>query len=392
MKYEQLLDSIVGLHARAQAGVAVAANRFLVLRNWAIGAYVVEYEQNGEDRAAYGKRLLQRLSRDLSERGLKGCSADVLERMRQLYGTYPQIGTKISAALPRRSPRLLAMGEARISATASRKSNRAAPRPLSPALLLRFSWSHLVELLRLDDPWKRAFYENECLRGNWSLRQLRRQIGSLLYERIGLSTDKQKVMERGRRQAAEAPTQIADLIRDPYVLEFTGLAELPAYTETELERALLDHLQHFLLELGTGFCFEARQFRVTIGNEHDYVDLVFYHRLLRCHVLLDLKTRRFRHADAGQMNYYLNYFKARLMAPEDNPPVGIILCSDKEQTKVEFATAWTTSCSSRATSSRCPPSSSFSGSSNRTARASKSSSNSRSADRRRLRWSETPGE
>ncbi len=189
----------------------------------------------------------------------------------------------------------------------------------------------------MDDPWKRAFYENECLKGNWSVRQIQRQIGSLLYERTGLSKNKAALVKRAHRQ--EPQQTIEDLIRDPYVLEFTGLADQPEFHESDLEKALLDDLQAFLLELGNGFCFEARQFRVTVGNDHDYLDLVFYHRLLRCHVLLDLKTRPFKHGDAGQMNYYVNYFKKRVTAPSDSPPVGIILCSDRDDTKVEFATA-----------------------------------------------------
>jgi predicted nuclease of restriction endonuclease-like (RecB) superfamily len=205
-------------------------------------------------------------------------------------------------------------------------------------VVLRLSWTHLLELIRLDDPWKRAFYENECLKGNWSKRQLQRQIGSLLYERTGLSTDKHTVIEHARQQAAEAPADIASLIRDPYVLEFTGLAAQPHYLESDLETALLDHLQSFLLELGTGFCFEARQKRVTVGNEHDYLDLVFYHRLLRCHLLIDLKIRAFQHGDAGQMNFYLNYWKENIVAEGDQPPVGLLLCTDKDQTKVEYAT------------------------------------------------------
>jgi predicted nuclease of restriction endonuclease-like (RecB) superfamily len=149
--------------------------------------------------------------------------------------------------------------------------------------------------------------------------------------------DKEAVVHRADTQ--EPSTPIAALLRDPYVLEFAGLAERPSYSEADLETALLDHLQAFLLELGTGFCFEARQKRITLGNEHDYIDLVFYHRILRCHILLDLKIRAFSHGDAGQMNFYLNYFKQQVMAVDDNPPVGIILCSDRDQTKVEFATA-----------------------------------------------------
>jgi len=211
------------------------------------------------------------------------------------------------------------------------------PVPLSSHIIAQFSWSRLQELVRVDDPWKRAFYENECLKGNWSVRQIQRQIGSLLYERTGLSKNKAALVKRAHRQ--EPQQTIEDLIRDPYVLEFTGLADQPEFHESDLEKALLDDLQAFLLELGNGFCFEARQFRVTVGNDHDYLDLVFYHRLLRCHVLLDLKTRPFKHGDAGQMNYYVNYFKKRVTAPSDSPPVGIILCSDRDDTKVEFATA-----------------------------------------------------
>lgn len=206
--------------------------------------------------------------------------------------------------------------------------------------MLRFSWTHLIELVRIEDPWKRAFYENECLRGKWSVRQLQRQIETLLCERTGLSANKRAVIERGRAQAAGAPAETAeDLIRDPYVLEFAGLAERPEYSEEDLETALLDHLQRFLLELGTGFCFEARQFRITVNNRHNRIDLVFYHRRLRCHVLIDLKIRAFRHTDAGQMNFYLNWFKANMAVPGDQPPVGILLCSDRDGTEVEFATA-----------------------------------------------------
>ena len=183
-----------------------------------------------------------------------------------------------------------------------RKSVPDLPTPLKPQQILQFSWTHLIDILRLDDPWKRAFYENECLLGAWSVRQLQRQIGSQLYERTGLSKNKRAVVARARKQSAESPATIEDLIRDPYVLEFTGLADRPAYSENDLETALLNHVQSFLLELGTGFCFEARQFRITVGNEHDRIDLVFYHRRLRCHVLLDLKIRAFSHSDAGQIH------------------------------------------------------------------------------------------
>jgi len=277
----------------------------------------------------------------------------LLKLCRLFYQTYPQIGPTLSdqfddAPLPGaiRQPAVaesvIQIGRTLSDEFATRihgSANRASPPPLPVEHLLRLSWSKLVELVAIDDPWKRAFFENECLKGNWSVRQLRRQIESLLYERTGLSTDKRAVIERARRQASEAPAEsIAELIRDPYVLEFAGLAERPAYSEDNLETALLDHLQRFLLELGAGFCFEARQFRVTTGNRHHRVDLVFYHRRLRCHVLLDLKVRAFRPADAGQMNFYVNWFKANMMAEGDGPPVGIILCSSRKETEVEFAT------------------------------------------------------
>ena len=211
------------------------------------------------------------------------------------------------------------------------------PTPLPASAILCLSWTKFQELLAIEDPWKRAFFENECLKANWSVRQLQRQIGSLLYERTGLSTNKKAVIERARRQ--ESQETIADLIRDPYVLEFTGLALRPEYIESDLETALLNHLQTFLLELGEGFCFEARQKRITVGRQHDYIDLVFYHRRLRCHVLIDLKIRPFKHGDAGQMNFYINWWKAHKMEKGDQPPIGIILCSDRENVVVEYATA-----------------------------------------------------
>jgi predicted nuclease of restriction endonuclease-like (RecB) superfamily len=338
MSYELLIFSIAEVHARTQIGAAGAVNRYLTLRNWFIGAYVVQFEQNGADRANYGQQLLLHLARDLKRRRIPGCSPEMLGRMRVFYRTYPQLGENGSSLFATESGTSSApTDQIEISSPAVTKSDTALPTPLGGQTLLRLSWSHLIELIRLEDPWKRAFYENECLKGSWSKRELQRQISSLLYERTGLSLDKQAVIERARRQASGARVQISELIRDPYVLEFVGLAEQPRYTESDLETALLDHIQGFLLELGSGFCFEARQKRITVGNEHDYIDLVFYHRLLRCHLLIDLKVRHFHHSDAGQMNFYLNYWKREVTSPEDNPPVGLLLCSDKDQTKVEYA-------------------------------------------------------
>src|SRR6266545_6790409 len=338
--YASLIESIVDVHQRAQAGAAGAVNRFLLLRNWLIGAYVIEFEQHGEDRARYGAKLLSRIARDLKRRGVPGCSAEMLGRMRLFYRFCPQLRSQSSSSAMTKSSALPFPGSATgIPSSAMTKSTSRQPKPLEVTKILQLSWTHWIELLHLDDPWKRAFYENECLKGRWSVRQLKRQIGSLLYERTGLSTDKEAVIQAARDQSTEAPANLADLIRDPYVLEFTGLADQPRYDETDLETALLDHLQTFLLEIGTGFCFEARQKRITIGNEHDYLDLVFYHRLLRFHLLIDLKVRPFHHGDAGQMHFYLNYWNAEVVVDGDQPPVGLLLCSDKDQTKVEYATA-----------------------------------------------------
>ena len=207
----------------------------------------------------------------------------------------------------------------------------------SHILLQHFSFRHFTELIKIDDPIKRKFYEEQAIQGNWSARELKRQIDSLLIERVGLSTDKKTLLQEHQNKALQ--NSIEDTIKDPYIFEFTGFKELPAYSENDLETALLSKIQDFLLELGNGFCFEARQKRITIGNEHDRIDLVFYHRILKCHILIDLKVRDFKHSDVGQMNFYLNYYKDNVKAENDNPPVGIILCTKKESEKVKYATA-----------------------------------------------------
>ena len=387
MNYAALIQAIQSATSHLQGRVATAANQALVLRNWVVGAYLVEFEQYGKERAKYGARLLEAVAGDLTTAGARGFTAAVLRSCRLAYFVYPQIRQTLSvesggapllplrqenapleiarhgsaSASPKSSPtiRPTPSGKSktsRIRRTASAESPPAdLPTPLSPEALLRLSWSQLVELVAIEDPWKRAFFENECLQANWSVRQLRRQIGSLLYERTGLSKNKRALIARARKQ--EPPAAFADLIRDPYVLEFTGLAERPEYLESDLESARLTHLQSFLLELGAGFCFEARQRRITVGREHDYIDLVFYHRRLRCHVLIDLKIRPFKHGDAGQMNFYLNWWKAHGMEPGDNPPVGMILCSDRDQAAVEFASSFPATSSPCHRRKNCAPSS-----------------------------------
>ena len=278
MNYASLVKAINSATSQLQGRVAAVANQSLVVRNWMVGFWIIEFEQNGKDRAKYGTRLLEKLAADLEARSIKGMGLTTLKLCRLFVQAYPEIRQTLSDQS--RMVKLLPATRQTLSdefrpLPIRGSLSRELPAPLEPVQLLRLSWSQLQELIRIEDPWKRAFFEKECLKGNWSVRQLQRQIGSLLYERTGLSTNKKAVIERARKQ--EPQETITDLIRDPYVLEFTGLAERPEYLESDLENALLSHLQSFLLELGNGFCFEARQKRITVGRQHDYIDLVFYH-------------------------------------------------------------------------------------------------------------------
>jgi predicted nuclease of restriction endonuclease-like (RecB) superfamily len=207
---------------------------------------------------------------------------------------------------------------------------------ISNLLLERLSFSHFIELLKIDAIFQREFYEIETIKNNWSVRDLQRAMNSMLYERTGLSTNKNAVLGE---EAKKKNLKAENIFRNPYMLEFLGLEEKAIYTETDLEQAIINHLQSFLLELGRGFCFEARQRRITFDNTHYRIDLVFYHRILKCHVLLDLKIGEFIHADAGQMNVYLNYYKDNEMQEDDNPPLGIILCANKNENLVKYATS-----------------------------------------------------
>lgn len=202
-------------------------------------------------------------------------------------------------------------------------------------ILSRLSYTHIIELLTIEDPLKRLFYEVETLKGNWSVRELKRQTGSLLFERTGLSLDKKGLLQTVNKKAV--PARKEDIIRDPYIFEFLGRPQKDEVSESDLGTALLNHLQEFLMELGNGFCFEARQKRITVDNEHFYIDLVFYHRILKCHVVIDLKIRKFLHTDAGQMNFYLNYYRENEMYEGDDLPVGILLCTDKDEATVKYA-------------------------------------------------------
>ena len=343
MDFDELIQRFVSAGTYLQERAVIAVNRAATVRNWCFGVFIVEYEQNGEDRAQYGERLIERLSSSLTERGMKGVSVTALKLCRQFYLAYPEIGQTMTdqfeIPLHKTIFDVVLHVKSSIGQTLSDQlivSERQLERHRK-RLIATLSFSHFVEIIQLDEPLKRLFYEIECINGNWSVRELKRQIGSLLYERTGLSRDKDTLLRLVNEQAS--PLSPQHIIRDPYVFEFLGLSPHDVLLEKGLENALLDHLQNFLLELGKGFCFESRQKRITIDNEHYFVDLVFYHRLLKCHVLIELKAEKFKHPHVGQLNFYLNYFKKYEMAEGDNPPVGILLCTARDAEHVEFATA-----------------------------------------------------
>lgn len=331
MNFNALVTGIRAIHDRAQRDTARAVNVGLTLRNWAIGLYISEYELRGEDRAEYGDRLVDRLAEKLREAGVPSSDRRQLYRYWELYRVYPQIRGALTpqfqALLPRTMP-----------ATDNIVRSPTAQFETPPEKLLNsLSYTHLEQLVAIADPLKRTFYEIECIRGQWSVRELKRQIASLYFERSALSKDRAALA--GHVQSLTEPDVPALVVRDPYVFEFLGLRPQETMFESDLESALLDKLQQFLLELGRGFCFEARQKRIRIGDEHFFVDLVFYHRLLKCHVLVELKVDAFNHEHLGQLNTYVNWYRENEMTDGDLPPIGILLCTDKNDALVEYALA-----------------------------------------------------
>ncbi|HPM87287.1 MAG TPA: PDDEXK nuclease domain-containing protein [Bacteroidales bacterium] len=324
MNFEQLIQAFEQANEYLQEKAVSAVNQSLTMRNWLFGHYIVEYEQSGEDRARYGDKLLNSLSRKLQNSGVKGVSVTNLKLCRQFYIKYPQIGQSLPDQSLRKS-----------LSEKSGNDNKNGEYIDGAIILSRLSFTHIIELLTIEDPLKRLFYEVETIKGNWSVRELKRQTGSLLFERTGLSLDKEGLLQTVNKRAVPAGKE--DIIRDPYIFEFLGLPQKDEVSESDLETALLNHLQEFLMELGNGFCFEARQKRITVDNEHFYIDLVFYHRILKCHVLIDLKIRKFLHTDAGQMNFYLNYYQENEMYNGDDLPIGILLCTDKDEATVKYA-------------------------------------------------------
>lgn len=333
LNFDGLVVVIQETHQLFLKQASKAVNVILTARNWLIGYYIAEYELQGADRASYGEALLSKLAERLSNAGLKRMEARELRRFRQFYNYYPQIReslTPILANLPLAEK--MSIPEIRESMNPEFSSS------LNGRLLLeRLSFTHFVELLQIDLPLKRLFYEVETIRGNWSVRELKRQIATQYFERSGLSTNKEALAKIANKHSEIFSPQ--HIIRDPYVFEFLGLRSQEVMTEHKLEDALLDKLQDFLIELGHGFCFEARQKRLIIGGERCFVDLVFYHRILKCHVLVELKNDAFRHENLGQLNAYVSYYKQHEMTEGDQPPIGILLCTQKNHEMVKFALA-----------------------------------------------------
>ena len=344
MRFKQLIAAIADTHQFFQTKAVLAVNQALTIRNWLIGFYIAEFEQSGADRAQYGKRLMEKIAADTQH--IKGMSLRNLKLFRQFYFAYPEIGQSLTVQFQPIDPigkfphflsdSLIVKGQ--LLTALLKKTKKVKEISInSGELIEKVSFTHLIELSKIDDRLKRAFYEIECIKGNWSVRELKRQITSLYFERSGLSKDKTKLSEYTQNKAVILSP--GDVVQDPFFFEFLGLKQSEVVKESDLEKALLDNLQAFILELGHGFCFEARQKRITIGGEYFFVDLVFYHRILKCHILIELKLQEFNHANLGQLNTYLNYYKKHETQGNDNPPVGILLCTDKNHSLVEYATA-----------------------------------------------------
>lgn len=306
---KNLITNIKSLLDQAKKQVALTVNTTMVKTYFEIGKMIVEDEQNGENRAEYGKEVLKNLSSELTKEYGRGFSVRGLERMRAFYLTYSKTTTPLTKSTSQ-------------EITTTKPPN------------FNLSWSHYLILMRMEAV-ERAFYEKEIELGGWSVRKFQRQIDSGLFERVALSRDKNKVLEDSLKNYHE-PEKSADLIKDPLVLEFLGLEEKPEYSESDLENSIITKIEHFLLEIGKGFAFVGRQQRFTFEEEHFFVDLVFYNRLLKCFVLVDLKIGKLKHQDLGQMQMYVNYYDRFVKTEDENPTVGIVLCKDKKDSIVEI--------------------------------------------------------
>lgn len=336
MKFQDLISELTNADLVLRSETVRAINLALVVRNWLFGWYIVEFEQNGEDRAKYGDGLIKQIAGQLKKKGVSGCALSNLKNIRMFYDRFSYKSDFIPFLT---NPN----GESKKSQTLSGefgntflKLQNTSFRTLMSELSSRFmlSWSHYLLLSQLDNPEERKFYEIEASRENWSFRELKRQIGVSLYERLVLSRDKDEIKRLSQEGLiVEKPV---DIVRDPYILEFLELERPATYSESQLETAIIDKLENFLLELGKGYLFEARQKRFSFDERHFYVDLVFYNRFLRCYVLIDLKTDDLTHQDLGQMQMYVNYFDREVKMEDETPTIGILLCKRKSDAIVEM--------------------------------------------------------
>lgn len=329
--FVHLVTSIRDIDAKLALQASRAVNVSLTLRNWLIGFYIRIYEQKGSDRSVYGDRLLDKLSDALRQTGVSSCGRRQLYNYLQFYNLYPGILRSLPAQFEQKKDTISVVSGIKVrSVTAQFSAHK-------ERIINELSYTHIEQILAIEDETKRTFYEVECIRGNWSVRELKRQINSLYYERMGLSKNKKKLSVMANAKAEDEEPKLN--VRDPYIFEFLGLKPKEVMAESRLEDGLLDKLQEFLLEMGHGFCFEARQKKILIGESNYFIDLVFYHRVLKCHVLVELKTGIFSHENVGQINTYVSWYKKNMMEKGDNPPVGILLCTNKDQALVEYALA-----------------------------------------------------
>nr|WP_315420706.1 PDDEXK nuclease domain-containing protein [uncultured Pedobacter sp.] len=326
---QNLYTKVIELLNQARQNVAQTINNTMATAYFEIGRMIVEEEQQGKERAEYGKQILNELSEKLVAELGKGFSKRNLEQMRQFYLTY-SIAQTVSAQLGKNQTTTDKFKSEEIADIVSRKSKI----QQTVSAEFKLTWSHYLKLMRITNVNERNFYEIEAIKNNWSLRELQRQYDSALYTRLAISKNKEEIRSLG--QKGQIIEKNKDLIKDPYVLEFLGLPEQSFYSESDLEQKLIDKLEHFLLELGNGFTFVARQKRITFEEKHFKIDLVFYNRILKCFVLIDLKIGELKHQDIGQMQMYVNYFDREVKLDDENKTIGIILCQDKSESVVRY--------------------------------------------------------
>ena len=341
--FDELTKIIRDTHDAALTTAVKAINRMQTMRNWLYGYYIIEFEQHGKDRAEYGTQLLKRLEERVNRKGL---TETLFKNSRKFYRLYPQmVENLIGVISPTVSDKLLETKDASGLCDTQMTENEHVEksptvsdgfRTTGQMIISRLSFSHIVEIMTVDDPLARYFYEQECIKCTWSVRELRRQISTNLYVRTGISSNPEKMLSLPSLQGHDNNEL---QIRQPFTFEFLGLKANEVVDEKDIENALIDHLQDFLLELGKGFCFESRQKRIIIDDEYYYPDLVFYNRILHCGVIIELKDEEFSHQNLGQLNAYVSHYKEHEMQPGDNPPIGILLCTRKGKKMVEYALA-----------------------------------------------------